>query len=253
VSLPPHLSGAMISAMADSEVADHDRARVLAHLSRCAGCLARLDAEHATKDAVSALSVGVPRVPGALQGTLLALGSSGLPGGSDTGVGVHHGSVGLPRQRTGMRPGAVGVFSVLGLGLGIAAAAVLPSGPAPASTIPVRPIGPPASALPAGVAPSDSAGAVAVLPAALTLPPPAAQTHPYDADHPCDASHTRGAAQSRAGPSGDGAGLTGSGPAAGTTGESDLRPLRHNRRSRSRRVTPIGAWVTPAAGSPMSR
>jgi len=178
VSLPPHLSGAMISAMADSEVADHDRARVLAHLSRCAGCLARLDAEHATKDAVSALSVGVPRVPGALQGTLLALGSSGLPGGSDTGVGVHHGSVGLPRQRTGMRPGAVGVFSVLGLGLGIAAAAVLPSGPAPASTIPVRPIGPPASALPAGVAPSDSAGAVAVLPAALTLPPPAAQTTP---------------------------------------------------------------------------
>jgi len=178
VSLPPHLSGAMISAMADSEVADHDRARVLAHLSRCAGCLARLDAEHATKDAVSALSVGVPRVPGALQGTLLALGSSGLPGGSDTGVGVHHGSVGLPRQRTGMRPGAVGVFSVLGLGLGIAAAAVLPAGPAPASTIPVRPIGPPASALPAGVAPSDSAGAVAVLPAALTLPPPAAQTTP---------------------------------------------------------------------------
>ncbi len=178
MSLPPHLSGAMISAMADSEVADHDRARVLAHLSRCAGCLARLDAEHATKDAVSALSVGVPRVPGALQGTLLALGSSGLPGGSDTGVGVHHGSVGLPRQRTGMRPGAVGVFSVLGLGLGIAAAAVLPSGPAPASTIPVRPIGPPASALPAGVAPSDSAGAVAVLPAALTLPPPAAQTTP---------------------------------------------------------------------------
>ena len=164
--------------MADSEVADHDRARVLAHLSRCAGCLARLDAEHATKDAVSALSVGVPRVPGALQGTLLALGSSGLPGGSDTGVGVHHGSVGLPRQRTGMRPGAVGVFSVLGLGLGIAAAAVLPAGPAPASTIPVRPIGPPASALPAGVAPSDTAGAVAVLPAALTLPPPAAQTTP---------------------------------------------------------------------------
>lgn len=178
MSLPPHLSGAMISAMADSEVADHDRARVLAHLSRCAGCLARLDAEHATKDAVSALSVGVPRVPGALQGTLLALGSSGLPGGSDTGVGVHHGSVGLPRQRTGMRPGAVGVFSVLGLGLGIAAAAVLPAGPAPASTIPVRPIGPPVSALPAGVAPSDSAGAVAVLPAALTLPPPAAQTTP---------------------------------------------------------------------------
>lgn len=178
MSLPPHLSGAMISAMADSEVADHDRARVLAHLSRCAGCLARLDAEHATKDAVSALSVGVPRVPGALQGTLLALGSSGLPGGSDTGVGVHHGSVGLPRQRTGMRPGAVGVFSVLGLGLGIAAAAVLPAGPAPASTIPVRPIGPPASALPAGVAASDSAGAVAVLPAALTLPPPAAQTTP---------------------------------------------------------------------------
>ncbi len=195
MSLPPHLSGAMISAMADSEVADHDRARVLAHLSRCAGCLARLDAEHATKDAVSALSVGVPRVPGALQGTLLALGSSGLPGGkddrddlfvvpvappggSDPGVGVHHGSVGLPRQRTGMRPGAVGVFSVLGLGLGIAAAAVLPAGPAPAPTIPVRPIGPPASALPAGVAPSDTAGAVAVLPAALTLPPPAAQTTP---------------------------------------------------------------------------
>ncbi len=199
MSLPPHLSGAIISALVDSEVAERDRARVLSHLSRCSGCRDRLELEHATKDAVNALSVGVPPVSGELQGVLLALGAGRLPGGAAgswlrppgpgptsgtavpavAGGGTGEGSaVGTGRPgRTGGRPGAVGMFSVLGLGIGLAAAALVPTSPTPLRTS-GSPVGGPVGSASAVRQPTgrSTGGVVRVafaLPAAGATTPPA--------------------------------------------------------------------------------
>ncbi len=138
-ALPPHLSGTAVSAAADSELSTPERARVLSHLSRCTACRGRLVTEMATKDLVHSLGLGAPVPPSDLTRSLLSLGEpsprvAAHPSG-------HGGPARTPLRASrlgGSRLGAVGVLSAVGLGIGLAAAAVVPVDPgatqSPAST-----------------------------------------------------------------------------------------------------------------------
>ena len=147
-ALPPHLSGTAVSAAADSELSEPERARVLSHLSRCAACRGRLVTEQATKDLVHSLGLGAPRPPADLNRTLLSLGER--TDGPDALMRPQLPTQGRTQLRTQGRPqlrtqgrtqsrrarsGTVGVLSAVGLTLGLAAAAVVPvaAGPTPAA------------------------------------------------------------------------------------------------------------------------
>ncbi len=132
-ALPPHLSGAAVSATVDSELAGTEMPRVLTHLSRCAVCRQRVEDERVMKDRLRALTVGAMRTPGALHGSLLALGYPDGHPATDRcpaagGLAAHVAAA--PESRPVLRGGRVtaGVFAAVGLGLGVTAAAIVPTG-----------------------------------------------------------------------------------------------------------------------------